>query len=88
MWRVENNDEIVQRIWDKRRIRFDMNIGQLQSWKEAVQEWLNDELKIFYSGKFGKPVDRRNKCIKKQSDVIPGPPEYEDGILRTGRRVL
>jgi hypothetical protein len=28
-----------------------MSIGQLQSWKEAVQEWLNAELKIFYSGK-------------------------------------
>ena len=52
MWRVENNDEIVQRIWDKRKIRFDLSIGQLQSWKEAVQEWLHAELKIFYSGKF------------------------------------
>jgi hypothetical protein len=86
VWRVENNDEIVERIWDKRRIRFDLSIGQLQSWKEAVQEWLNSELKILCSGKIKKPVDHRNKCIKKQSDVTPGPLEYENGILQTGRR--
>jgi len=66
VWRVELNDEIVQRIWDRRRIRFYMSIGQLQYWKEAVKEWLKVQLKIFYSHKLRKPSIIGTNALKSR----------------------
>jgi hypothetical protein len=49
----EMGDDNGQRIWDNRRIRSDMSIGQHQPWKETVQEWLKVQFKTCYCDKSG-----------------------------------